>query len=84
MTINVQEEAVRDKRGLLEECNSYIKEYLERNQLLRTTKEFERECSELRLPLPRIINGSVLQIIQQLHVVVFLLTYNYHGRIIAI
>ena len=49
---------VKNRKSLLQECNSYIKEYLERNQLLRTTREFERECSELQLPLPRIISGS--------------------------
>ena len=53
-------QGVKTRRQVLEECNSYIKEYLERNQLLRTTREFERECAELRLPLPKILSGKVL------------------------
>jgi hypothetical protein len=50
-------EEVKNRQLILEECNSFIKEYLERNQLLRTSREFERECRELHLPLPRVLPG---------------------------
>ena len=52
-------EEVRDRQLVLEECNSFIKEYLDRNLLLRTAREFERECRELQLPLPRVLPGKV-------------------------
>ena len=48
----------RNRSLILEECNSFIKEYLDRNQLLRTSREFERECKEQHLPLPRVLQGT--------------------------
>jgi hypothetical protein len=54
----VEEGETRNRQLILEECNSFIKEYLERNQLLRTSREFERECREHHLPLPRVLPGT--------------------------
>ncbi len=50
----------KNKRQVLEECNLLVQEYLQRNQLVRTCKEFQKECSELQLPLPKIISGEIL------------------------
>ena len=50
-------EETRNRQLILEECNSFIKEYLDRNQMLRTSREFERECREHHLPLPRVLPG---------------------------
>ena len=33
-------------------------QYLEKNNLLRTCREFLRECSELKLPQPTFLNGN--------------------------
>ena len=50
----------KNKRQVLEECNLLVQEYLQRNQLVRTCKEFQKECSELQLPLPKIISGEII------------------------
>jgi hypothetical protein len=49
---------MKDKRMVMEECNLLIQEFLQRNQLARTCKEFQKECTELQLPLPKIMNGK--------------------------
>ena len=35
-----------------------ILQYLEKNNLLRTCREFLRECSDLKLPSPSFLNGK--------------------------
>ena len=54
---NTKEKAT--KRQVMEECNLLIQEFLQRNQLVKTCKEFQKECSELQLPLPKIISGKL-------------------------
>ena len=44
---------------VIQDCNSYIKQYLEKNNLLRTCREFMRECKELEIPAPSLLNGKV-------------------------
>ena len=62
---------------VVQDCNSYIKQvitenysqrimdtifqYLEKNNLLRTCREFLRECSDLKLPSPSFLNGKRLR-----------------------